>query len=357
VLWTVDANLVFTRSCGAGLAALGLVTGQVVGLSLFEYLRTDDPDFLTIRMHRHALAGERICYDDPHGGRNYEVTLEPLRDTDGRITGVIGLAHDLTELHRAADERATLQEQFLMAQKRESLGVLAAGVAHDFNNVLSAMIASAGLLLRELPPGSLHDAAALIKKATERASDVTRHMLVYAGKSLPARRPLDLSALVRENLPLLKAACTDKVTLEVRLADRVPAVHADPGQLQQVVMNLVINACEATAPTKGKVALTTGTVTEGGGLAAYLEVADTGCGMPAEARLRVFDPFFTTKGNGRGLGLSAVQGIVRAHGGNIYLTSEPGRGTTFRVILPVFDSHAAATAVPREGAALPLSAC
>jgi two-component system, cell cycle sensor histidine kinase and response regulator CckA len=332
--WTVDADLRFTRSVGAGLAGLGLKEGEATGLTLFEYLQTDDPDLLTISMHRRALAGEHIRYADCIYGRHFDIALEPLRDPSERIVGVIGLAHDTTDRHREAEERARLQEQLLLAQKRESLGVMAAGVAHDFNNLLSAIVGSAGLLLRELPPGNgTYESAALIKKAAERAAEVTRQMLVYAGKSLPARRPIDLSELVRDNMSLLTAAFPRRAVLDVRLAEGLPAVHADSGQLQQVVMNLLLNASEA-APGGGTVTLATGTGTDNGRPIVFLEVADDGCGMTPEVRSRVFDPFFTTKGRGRGLGLSAVQGIIQAHGGHIQLTSERGRGTTFRVVLP-----------------------
>jgi PAS domain S-box-containing protein len=336
VHWTMDTDLRFTRSIGAGLAAMGLARGEATGLTIYEYLGNDDPNFLTTRMHLRALAGESIRYEDFNRGRHLDVMLEPLRDCTGRITGVLGLAHDVTERHEAAEERARLQERSLLAQKRESLGILAAGVAHDINNLLSAIVGSAGLLLRELPAGSApHDSAVLIRKAAERAAEVTRQMLVYAGKTEPRRRLLDLSHLVRDNLSLIKAAIQRRVTLETRLADRLPPIDADPGQLQQVVMNLVLNAGEAASATGGHVRLTTGTAVEDGRPVAYLEVTDDGCGMPPEVVSRVFDPFFTTKGRGRGLGLSAVQGIVSAHGGQIELTSVLRQGTTFRVVLPV----------------------
>jgi signal transduction histidine kinase len=290
-------------------------------------------------MHRRALAGESIRYADFTRGRHFDVMLEPLCDCTGRITGVLGLAHDVTERHEAAEERTRMQERSLLAQKRESLGVLAAGVAHDINNLLSAIVGSAGLLLRELPAGGApHESAVLIRKAAERAAEVTRQMLVYAGKTAPCRRPLDLSYLVRENLPLMKAAVQRRSTLEIRLAEHLPPVDADSGQLQQVVMNLVLNAGEAASVNGGHVSVTTGTASEDGMTTVFLEVTDDGCGMSPEVRSRVFDPFFTTKGRGRGLGLSAVQGIVSAHGGRIELASEPGNGTTFRVVLPVADS-------------------
>jgi signal transduction histidine kinase len=209
---------------------------------------------------------------------------------------------------------------------------------------LSAIVGSAGLLLRELPAGSgLNESAALIKKAAERGADLTRQMLVYAGKTMPCRRPLDISELIRDNLSLLRAACPQRISLDIRLEDGLPAVHADSGQLQQVITNLLINAGEAASAKVGTVTLTTGTLVDNGTSMVFLEVSDDGCGMTPEVRQRVFDPFFTTKGRGRGLGLSAVHGIVQAHGGQIQVTSEPGHGTTFRVVLPAGEPAAPAS--------------
>ncbi len=337
--WSVDTELRLTHSFGAGLASIGLSDVQSRGLTLVEFLGTDDPDSLTVRRHRRALAGERIRYSDTSGGRQFDICLEPLRQPDGVISGVLGLAHDVTERHQAAEELARVQEMLLLAQKRESLGLLAAGVSHAFNNLLSAIAGSASLLLRELPPGATHESAALIKKAADRAADVTRQMLLYAGKTVLTRRPLDLNELVRENLSALSAAVTGRVTLETRLAESLPAVLADPGLLQQAVMNLVLNARDATADNGGVVAIATGRSDQLRVPGVYLDVSDDGCGMTADVRARAFDPFFTTKGRGRGLGLSSVQGIVRAHGGDVLVQSDPGQGAIFRVLLPTGDPH------------------
>jgi two-component system cell cycle sensor histidine kinase/response regulator CckA len=333
--WTVDTDLRIAGSIGSGLDALGLAEGETTGLTLYEFLRTDDPEYLPIRMHRRALEGVRVEYADFRWGRHFDVTLEPLRDRADQIIGIIGLAHDVSERHRSAEERSRLQEQLLLAQKRESLGVLAAGVAHDFNNLLSAIVGSAGLLLRELPAGGApYESAALIKKAAERATEVTRQMLVYAGKSVLSRRPQNLNELIHDNSALLSAAVPRSVSLETRLADELPTVLVDSVQVQQVLMNLLMNAGEAAASQGATVTLATGTDTTGKTSMVFVEVSDSGCGIPPDVQSRVFDPFFTTKGRGRGLGLSAVQGIVHSHGGQIRLTSVPGQGTTFRVLLP-----------------------
>jgi PAS domain S-box-containing protein len=337
--WAVDTDLRVTHSFGAGLAAIGLAEGEVAGLTLFEYLKTDDADCLPIRMHCRALSGDRVRYSDSNRGRHFDVLLEPLRGPGGAIRGVLGLAHDVTERHEAAEERGRLQEQLLQAQKRESLGLLAAGVAHDFNNLLLAITGSASLLLRELPPGEALESAALIKKAAERAAGVTRQMLDYAGKTMLSRRPLDLNRLLQENLPLFAAAMTGP--LKTCLPDGLPAVYADPGQIRQVVMNLLLNAREATAATGGAVTLSTGHSDWLGRPAVYVDVSDEGSGILPAVKDRIFDPFFTTKGRGRGMGLSTVHGIVRAHGGSVTVQSEPGSGSTFRVNLPAGEEASA----------------
>jgi PAS domain S-box-containing protein len=341
--WTMDRALCFTQSTGAGLRAMGLKVGEVVGQSIEEFLQTHDPADPILRAHRDALAGRSVRFATVVRGLHYDCALEPLRDAAGAVVGVVGLAHDVTERHRAEEERRQLQEQVYRAQKLESLGVLAGGLAHDFGNLLGCILGAAGVLLRDLPAGSeLRPVAETIRQAGERAGDLTRQMLVYAGKQPARRRAVDLNQLVRDNLTLLKSALPHGASVETALADDVPAVWADPGQLQQVVMNLLLNAAEALGED-GTVHVATGRVDVPGarpgedlapGPHAFVVVADDGCGMSPEVQARIFDPFFTTKARGRGLGLSAVQGIVRTHGGAIRLDSAVGRGTSFCVLLP-----------------------
>jgi signal transduction histidine kinase len=331
----VDGDLTVLYANASYTDSLGQTPGDAFGRPLSK-LTEGGADSVACRIARAAVeTGRSHDADERIGDRCYHLRARVVP------AGVVIQRTDVTDRHEAAEERAGLQEQLFLAQKRESLGVLAAGVAHDFNNMLSAIVSSVGLILRDLPPaGAPYESAILIKKAAERAAEVTRQMLVYAGKSMPARRPVDLSELIRDSLTLLSAAFPRRATLDVHLAERLPAVNADPGQMQQVVMNLLLNAGEATAPSGGTVTLTTGSYSDNGATVVYLEVADTGCGMTPEVRSRVFDPFYTTKGRGRGLGLSAVQGIVQAHGGQLHLTSEAGRGTTFRVELPVQEAPA-----------------
>jgi PAS domain S-box-containing protein len=343
VQWAVDRELRFTLSMGAGLRDLGRRAGEVVGKSLFEFFQTTDPEHLPIARHREALEGQRVSYTFEYAGRWYDCVLEPLREA-GAIVGVVGVAHDVTERRQAEEARRRLEQQVYRTQKRESLGLLASGIAHDFNNLLVGILGTAEVLLRELPADAPERALVqMVKKAGENAAELTRQMLVYAGKGPSARRPLDLNGLIGDIQPLLGAAVPKNIELEVRLAPALPTLQADPAQVQQVVMNLVLNAAEAVRKKGSRITLATAVqeVNDGGaerdlppGRYAVLEVADDGCGMAPEVQARIFDPFFTTKSAGRGLGMSVVQGIVRAHKGAIQLSSAPGEGTTFRVLLP-----------------------
>jgi PAS domain S-box-containing protein len=267
---------------------------------------------------------------------------------------------DVSERERAALERQELERRLQHAQKLESLGVLAGGLAHDFNNLLMAVLGNLDLAQQGLSPAS--PARAGIEQAlsaTRKATELTRQMLAYSGKGKFVVTSLDLNAIVRENADLLRAAVSRTVTLSLDLAAGPVCFEGDPGQIQQVVMNLITNASDAIGERAGVVMLRTGVVEADDELLASsrvdqrpapgpfasLEVADTGCGMDDDTQQRLFDPFFTTKFTGRGLGMSAVLGIVRGHRGGILVDSTPGRGTVVRVLFP-FLPGAAITSSP-----------
>ncbi len=283
------------------------------------------------------------------GGREAicQVNLTRLDYGDRPIFHAI--VRDLTAQKRAESERAALERQLFQAQKMESLGVLAGGIAHDFNNLLMGVLGHAGLALEQLNP--LHPVRRnleAIQKAGHRAADLTRQMLAYSGRGQFVVRHLDLTAQVEEMLHLLEVSLPKTVVLNLGLKRGLPAVSADASQIQQVIMNLVINAAEAIGEVSGAITLATGvqrleetairTMLVGQdaapGTYVYLEVTDTGCGMDADTMARIFEPFFTTKFTGRGLGLSAIMGIVRGHKGALRVYSEVGRGTTFKVLFP-----------------------
>jgi signal transduction histidine kinase/CheY-like chemotaxis protein len=264
------------------------------------------------------------------------------------LTGRSAAAAAGEEAREKAD-RKRFEENLQQTQLLESLGVLAGGVAHDFNNLLTGILGNASLARELLPPGaSLHEYLRPIEKAAEHAAQLCQQMLGYAGRGGPSRSPEDLSRLVEDAADLIRLSAARKARLHAELAADLPPVEADPGQLRQVLLNLVQNASEALVPKGGTVTVRTGggagPVEAAGpgrwageppaGPHAWLEVADTGVGMDGATLARVFDPFFTTKFTGRGLGLAAVRGIVLSHRGAVRVTSEPGQGTTFRVYLP-----------------------
>ena len=272
----------------------------------------------------------------------------------GGQTQVLVHVRDITERKRAEEERAKLESQILQAQKLESLGVLAGGIAHDFNNLLTAVLGYADLTEAELPPSSpLRDNVHQIAQTARRGAELTKQMLAYSGRGKFSIQRVCISHVVEEMTHLLKVSISKKCLLQCHFAPNLPDIEADTAQMRQVVMNLIINASEAIGDNNGAITITTGTVNCDRGYLAeayldenlplgpyvYLEVADTGCGMNTETRAKIFDPFFTTKFTGRGLGLAAVLGIVRGHRGAIKVYSEPGKGTSFKVLFPACEAH------------------
>jgi PAS domain S-box-containing protein len=253
------------------------------------------------------------------------------RDETGRPILFRGTNQDITERIRAEADRRKFEENLQQTQKLESLGILAGGVAHDFNNLLTGILGNASLACEVVPPGSpIHNYLRPIEKSAEQAAHLCQQMLTYTGKGATPFGPVDLNQLVDESTDLLRLSVPRKATLHIDRAAGLPRLMGDAGQIRQVILNLVQNAAEALGPEGGKVTLRTGADAE----QVWFAVTDTGCGMDEGTRARVFEPFFTTKFTGRGLGLSAVHGIVTRHGGTIGVESQPGRGTTFRVTLP-----------------------
>jgi PAS domain S-box-containing protein len=267
----------------------------------------------------------------------------PLHDEQGVLFGEVGIAEDVTESLAA-------EEAMREVQRMESIGILAGGIAHDFNNLLTSMLGQASLVQYKLGEGHpARDNVFKVIKSAERAADLTRQLLAYAGKGNFQIEPLDLNDLIRENVGLLEVALPKQAHLHIHLAAVLAPVLADRGQMQQVVMNLVINAAESIHTDSGEVHITTALVTLSdeahprcvgniqlpAGSYVCLRVQDTGMGMDGETQQRIFDPFFSTKQHGRGLGLSATLGIVHTHHGGVVLESEPGQGTMFTLYLPV----------------------
>jgi two-component system CheB/CheR fusion protein len=263
-------------------------------------------------------------------------------------TLVLLAIEDVTERERERAERARFARKIEATQRLESLGLLAGGMAHDFNNILTTILGFAEVARTALPPDSTAlPHLARIQAGAERAADLCGQMLAYSGRGHFVVGPVDLSALATSSMPLLDAMVTKRAVITYNLPPGLPRVVGDAAQLRQVMANLVINASEAMGGSGGTIAVRTGEMDadaaylEGAQMAVglpgryvYLEVADDGEGMTAETLAHVFDPFFSTKFTGRGLGLAVVLGIVRGHAGALRVESEPGHGTRFRVLLP-----------------------
>jgi two-component system cell cycle sensor histidine kinase/response regulator CckA len=281
-----------------------------------------------------------------------------LRGPDRAPTHYVGYVVDITPQIVAEEQNRQLERQLLHAQKLESLGVLAGGIAHDFNNLLTGVLGHASLALAQLGQDEAATRASVeqIRSIAVQAAELCRQLLAYSGKGRFVIEPVDLGALVAEMTGMLEVAISRKARLELELGQGPLFVDGDRTQLQQVVMNLITNASEALESGSGTIRVRlrptdcdpgrledrVGTDAVTPGRFVELELTDDGVGMSAETRERLFDPFFTTKVTGRGLGMAAVLGIVRGHGGVISVRSRPGAGTTFRIHLP-----AARDATPR----------
>ena len=295
------------------------------------------------------------------------ITGAPLDEIQQELLAVFcSLLGNILDRKRAEEERRRIEVQMQHTQKLESLGILAGGIAHDFNNLLAAILGNADLALAEMPQDSQgRGCVEEIVKVSRQAAELCRQLLAYSGKGRFVVEPFDLSKAVEEMAPMLQMSMGQRASIRYNIAPDLPCVKGDAAQIKQVVMNLIINAAEAMGDQGGVIAVSTG-LTDcdhrslaglylGEGLPegryVFLEVTDTGCGMDEPTMRRVFDPFFTTKFTGRGLGLAAVAGIVRGHLGAIGIHSEPGKGSTFRVLFPAGENVAPGRQSPPLGGA------
>jgi PAS domain S-box-containing protein len=300
------------------------------------------------RGDRRVLAGqvlEEMPKKPVRGSEHVFHTVKvPLRSASGEITGLCGIARDITERRRAEEEHKRLEQQMLEAQKMESLGIMAGGIAHDFNNILVAILGNAEMALEGGRQDSVSaDRLRKIRSAALRASELARQMLAYAGRASFQVEVLDLGAMVRELYDIMRASIPRRIEIDCRAPEAPVPVRGDAVQIRQVVMNLITNAAEAIeGPGRIEIAVSLAergetrceSLPEAPYGCSLLQVTDSGCGMEEEMVDRIFDPFFSTKFSGSGLGLSAVQGIMRSHDGTILVDSEVGRGTTFTAVFP-----------------------
>lgn len=346
----------------------------------FKIIVANETFLNTFRLTLEDIKGKHcyeICHESPspadicphkiviekHISINSEVFFPQLKkwflitftnfDISGNESATIHIFKDITDIKKAEEERLRIEKQFLHTQKLESLGILAGGIAHDFNNLLMGILGNAELALmnRESLPVPVINNIETIKKITEKAAHLTRQMLAYSGKGKFVIKEIEINSFIKEIFDLIKVSISKKAVISLNLNEKEPLViNGDPGQIEQVILNLVINASEALEEKDGLITITTGkqycdskyfeNTVDGGirqfkeGEYVYFEITDTGCGMDKETMNKIFEPFFTTKFTGRGLGLSAILGIVRGHGGAIRVYSEKGKGTSFKILFP-----------------------
>jgi len=360
-VWVVDSDLRILVAEGVLAARIGMGRERLEGHTLAEAFDEEERRQLAEQRFRSALGGQGASYETEFHGRSLWTQYVPLHDPAGQVVAAMALALDVTE-------RKRMEEQLRQAQKLESIGLLAGGIAHDFNNLLIGVVGNTSLALDMLPRD--HPVAELLQriaKAGEHAAHLTRQMLAYSGRGQFLVERVHLSDVVAETSGLVQPSIPKKVALHLDLARDLPPVEADRSQVQQVVMNLLLNAGEAIGGDKGLITARTGVQAvdefhlrydpEGGELRpgnyVFLEVRDTGCGMDEATKARIFDPFFTTKFTGRGLGLAAVAGILRAHKGAIEVTSEPGKGSCFVALFPAAEVAPSPSPVPARGRKVP----
>ena len=295
------------------------------------------------------FSAEHFYRNPPEEDRVYRVVAAPIFDKNGKVVQVVESLHDISDLKKASSERQILEQQVQHAQKLESLGVLAGGIAHDFNNILMAILGNADLALQDISAANpVYCNISEIEKAARRAADLSRQMLAYSGRGKFLIQRFSLNEAVEEMTHMMEVSISKKAVIKYHFADNLPLIEADATQIRQIIMNLVTNASDAIEKTSGVISISTGSMNCDStyllstylneclseGQYVFMEVTDTGCGMDHDTLGKLFDPFFTTKFTGRGLGLSAVLGIVRGHRGAIKVYSEPGRGTSVKVLFP-----------------------
>ncbi len=335
----------------------GYSATEIVGRSARRLLPPEAADEVTENVRR-AREGVSTTYETVRlrkDGKRIDVamTVSPIRDHDGAVVGVSTIARDITERHR-------LQEQLHHSQKMEAVGRLAGGVAHDFNNLLSVIVGYTYLIQSNSDGNdSLRNSADQIMNAAKRASGLTRQLLAFSRRQVLRPEIVDLNSVVGALSEMLPRLVGEDVDVRIVKAPDLPPVKADPSQLEQVIMNLVVNARDAM-PNGGKMTIETAHVAFDTDEARHhsvepgdyvlLAVSDTGLGMDEETRTRIFEPFFTTKeaGKGTGLGLATVYGIVSQSSGYIWVYSEPGHGTIFKIYLPATTEAAGRTLISRH---------
>jgi PAS domain S-box-containing protein len=338
----------------AGERITGFTQSEALSIGFSELIVSEQQSFFRAWL-KAGLEGESgsIHEWDILAKDGRRVTLElniRLLHQNGQPTEFEGIARDVTERKREEASRLAVERNLLDIQKMESLGLMAGGIAHDFNNLLTAIMGNNSLAAMEVSEGSrASNYLNNIEKSSMRAAELCKQMLAFSGRGRFQMNPIDLDRMLREMCNVLQLSLNKKTVLEMDLSGKLPAVEADPAQMRQMMLNLVINATEAIGEQSGIIRIKTGLTAVNKAIQSeahlfpelrlgdyvFVEVSDNGSGMSRETQTRIFDPFFSTKFTGRGLGLAAVLGIVRGHNGAVRVKSDPGKGSVFTILMPV----------------------
>ena len=350
VIFTVSQEGHITSLNPAFESVTGLRASDWLGRPFASLLASERAEELWTQLRAAPGPALEVPVRSAGGERVLEVVLAMSPDASADL---LGIGRDVSERKEAEARRAQLEMQLRQSQKREAIGTLASGIAHDFNNVLTAIMGQAQLL-RDEGTGPMQGRATEILQASARARDVVRQLLTFARSTGQEHRPVQLQQVVAEALQLMRASLPASVELEASIDPATAMVLADQGQMHQVVINLVANAAAALQGRTGKIGVYLGNLPPSGGDGTLgtvrLRVTDDGVGMTPEVLERIFEPFFTTRapGEGTGLGLAVVQGIVQDHGGQIFVRSAPGKGSTFDVELPASSMERPEVAAPPD---------
>ncbi|RPJ73581.1 MAG: response regulator, partial [Desulfobacteraceae bacterium] len=336
---------------------LGATPEEMIGRPIAEFMPAEVAELRRQKGVEVIRTGQPVFYEDTCEGRAFFSSISPICDERGHVVTLAIHSKDITEEKRSAEERRKLTIQLQQAQKMEAIGTLAGGIAHDFNNLLMAIQGNVSLMLFDAPVAQAHQRAlANIEKLVRSGADLTSKLLGFARKGKYESRPLLLNDLVAETVDAF-GRMRKEIRIERALAPNLKGIIADRGQIEQVLLNLLVNAADAM-PDGGSLLLQTDNVTHreiplkgysiNPGEYVRLRVTDTGVGIDPRIIDRIFDPFFTTKkmGRGTGLGLASAYGIVKSHNGYIDVESSQGKGTTFSVFFPATERRPATTATP-----------
>jgi PAS domain S-box-containing protein len=342
---------------------LGVPIDEILGKSdaqLFSENGFVQRNDLTVLRTGQAILNRSEVIETPNGRKDILIDRIPDKDSDGNVRGIISFALDVTESKRTAAEKKRLEAQFEQAQRLEAIGTLAGGIAHNFNNLLMGIQGNAAVMLMDTAPTHPHfDKLRTVEKLVQSGAKLTTQLLGYAREGRYEVRPISLNHMVRETAETF-GSTKREITIHQDLSEDLCAMEADPGQIEQALLNLCVNAAEAM-PQGGDLFLKTGNVTHEDlahkpykakpGKYVCLSFRDTGIGMDRKTMEHVFEPFFTSRGLGKGtgLGLASVYGIVKAHGGYIDVHSDIGHGTTFEIFFPAIEKEPLKETSPGQG--------